>query len=175
MFSIAYLGRGGQGIVFAATITAEALYEKGYYVAQLQNYGASVRGGSVLGYVVADNKPIKNPFVEVFDVMIALHEEGLKRWKCLVEKSKKIIVDEKLVKSEVSGAIKVPLSSIAEEEGVYQALNLVAVRLAFKVLGITGIDEVMDKLLKNRKNYDLNKKAYMIGKEIVIFRDFGTE
>ena len=166
MFKIAYLGRGGQGIVFAATLTAEALYEKGYYVAQLQNYGASVRGGSVLGYVVADNEPVKNPFIEEFDVIIVLHEEGLKRWKWLVEKSKKIILDEKLVKTNIHGAIKAPLSTIAEKEGVYQALNIVAVGAVFSIIDIEGIDEVIDKLLQKRKNYEINKKAYLIGKEI---------
>jgi len=169
MIKVAYLGRGGQGIVFAATLTAEALYEKGYYVAQLQNYGASVRGGSVLGYVVVDNEPVKNPFIEEFDVIIVLHEEGLKRWKWLVEKSKKIILDEKLVKTNIPGAIKAPLSTIAEKEGVYQALNLAAIGLVFKVLAITGVDEVIDKLLQKRRNYYLNKRAYMIGKEIVIY------
>ena len=166
MFRTAYLGRGGQGIVFATTLTAEALYEKGYYVAQLQNYGASVRGGSVLGYVVADNKPIKNPFIEEFDIIVVLHEEGLKRWKWLVEESRKIILDEKLVKTDIPGAIKAPLSTIAEKEGVYQALNLVAVGTVFSILNIKDIDEVIDKMLHKRKNYDVNKKAYMIGKEL---------
>ncbi len=169
MIRIAYLGRGGQGIVFAATLTAEALYEKGYYVAQLQNYGASVRGGSVLGYVVADNKPVKNPFIEEFDVVIVLHDEGLKRWKWLVEKSGKIILDEKLVKTNIPRAIKAPLSMISEKEGIYQALNLVAVGAVFSILDIKDIDEVIDKLLRKRKNYDINKKAYMIGKEIISF------
>ncbi len=165
MLSIAYLGRGGQGIVFAATLTANALFEKGYYVVQLQNYGASVRGGAVLAYVVAGEDRVENPFVEEFDLMIVLHEEGLERWRWLAEKARRLVLDEKLVKTVVPGATRIPLSTLAEEEGVYQALNVVAVGLAVSLLGLEGLDPIIEEVLR-RKNYSVNWRAYLLGKRI---------
>ena len=166
MINVAYLGIGGQGIVFAATITGETLYKKNYYVAQLQNYGASVRGGSVLGYVVADEKPIENPFIEEFDVFIVLHEEGMKKWKWLVERSKLVVLDKDLVKTRIPNAKILPLSAEAEKAGLYQALNMVAVGLFFGITSIMGIDEIVENLLKERKNYDTNLRAYLLGKQL---------
>lgn len=166
MISVAYLGMGGQGIVFAATITGEALYRKNYYVAQLQNYGASVRGGSVLGYVVADEKPVENPFVEEFNIFIVVHEEGMKRWKWLVEKSKLVILDKDLVKTRTPNARTLPLSAEAEKTGLYQSLNMVAVGLFFGITNIKGIDEIIENLLRERKNYETNLKAYLLGKQL---------
>ncbi len=153
---------GGQGIVFAATVLGETLYRLGYYVAQLQNYGASVRGGAVYGYVVFDENEIVNPFIEELEVLVILHEQGRKRWENIVSKSKKIIYDKDLVKP-VENGIALPIAKEADKHGVYKALNIVALGIASRTLGVKGIDEAVDEVLRSKKNYELNIKAYRLG------------
>ena len=96
--TIAIAGRGGQGVVLAATLLARAAFKKGLYVAQLQSYGAEVRGGAVVAYVVLSRQPIENPYPESYDLVIALHEAGVARKKNEILSSKAIIADEDLVK-----------------------------------------------------------------------------
>ncbi len=165
MRSAGFLGIGGQGIVFATTVLGGALYRLGYYVAQLQNYGASVRGGAVYGYVVFDEDEIVNPFIEELEVLVILHEQGRRRWENIVRKSKKIIYDKDLVKP-VENGIPMSIAEEADKHGVYRALNMVALGIASRILGVKGIDEAVDEVLRSRKNYELNIKAYEIGLEL---------
>ncbi len=162
MRSAGFLGIGGQGIVFAATVLGEALYRLGYYVAQLQNYGASVRGGAVYGYVVFGDKEIINPFIEELDILVVLHEQARRRWENIVEKSSTVIYDKDLVKG-IPGGKPLPLASEADKNGVYKSLNMVALGVASRLLGVDGIDKAVDEVLGERKNYDTNIKAYRLG------------
>ncbi len=97
-YTVAIAGRGGQGVVLAATLLARAAFKKGLYVAQLQSYGAEVRGGAVVAYVVLSKQPIENPYPENYDLVIALHEAGVARRRNEILSSKAIIADEDLVK-----------------------------------------------------------------------------
>ena len=161
--SIAFLGRGGQGIVFAGTILSEIMFNEGYYISQLQSYGAEVRGGTVIAYVVVDEKPIENPFIESFDIAVVIHEDGLKRWSEHIKRSRVVIVDMDLVKTRYPNMVEAPLSKKALENNVYTSLNIVAVGL---VLG-SGIlrvsEDTIDNVLKTRRGYEQNIKAVKLG------------
>ncbi len=164
--SIAFLGRGGQGIVFAANTLSEILFKSGYYVSQLQSYGAEVRGGSVLAYTVFDREPIVNPFIESFTVAVVLHEYGVKRWVRHLENSQLVIVDSELVKTRLENTVEAPLSRKAIEHGVYKVLNMVALGLVLG-MGVVEVDErVVEGVLRGRKGFELNYKACRLGRSI---------
>ncbi len=166
VLSIAFLGRGGQGIVFAGTVLSEIMFEMGYYVSQLQSYGAEVRGGTVIAYVVIGREPIENPFIESFDIAVVLHEDPLRRWSSHIKGSRIVIVDGDLVRTRYENMVEAPLSRRAVENNVYQSLNMVALGL---VLGLGIIDadrDIVDKVLRKKKNYEVNKRSVEIGYEI---------
>lgn len=50
-------GRGGQGVVFAATAIAEAAYREGKYVQSFGIYGAERRGAPVASFVRVGDRP----------------------------------------------------------------------------------------------------------------------
>lgn len=164
--SIAFLGRGGQGIVFAGTILSEIMFNEGYYVSQLQSYGAEVRGGTVIAYVVIDKKPIENPFIESFDIAIVIHEDGLKRWSQHIKRSKIVIVDRDLVKTRYPNMVEAPLSEKALENNVYTSLNMVAVGLAIGIGNLSVDYNAIDAVLRTRKGYEHNIKAVKLGLDI---------
>ena len=161
MGSVAFAGRGGQGLVFAATVLANTLFRKGLYVAQLQSYGAEVRGGSVLAYVVFSAKPIENPFLEGFTLFLALHEAGLKRWRKLAEGSSIVVADSELVHSPIAGAVKAPLSSKVVEIGAPGRENVAALGLV-AALGIADRDSVLEELSRHR-DFEKNRIAFEAG------------
>lgn len=80
-------GRGGQGVVFAATAIAEAAYREGKYVQAFGIYGAERRGAPVTAFVRVGDKPemprcqIQQPDIVVsFDVNLSREQvlKGLK-------------------------------------------------------------------------------------------------
>jgi len=164
--SIAFLGRGGQGIVFAGTILSEIMFNEGYYVSQLQSYGAEVRGGTVIAYVVVDEKPIENPFIESFDIAVVIHEDGLKRWSEHIKRSKVVIVDRDLVKTRYPNMVEAPLSEKALENDVYTSLNMVAVGLVLGSGVLRVNDDTIDTVLRTRRGYEQNIKAVKLGMDM---------
>ncbi len=164
--SIAFLGRGGQGIVFAANSLSEILFNSGYYVSQLQSYGAEVRGGSVIAYTVFDREPIENPFIESFTLAVVIHEYGVKRWVRHLENSNLVVVDRDLVKTRIGNTLEAPLSSKAIEHDVYKALNMVALGLALGIGVVEVDDNVVEDVLRGKKGFEINYKAYKLGKSI---------
>ncbi len=164
--SIAYLGIGGQGIVYAASITAEYLFSKGYNVSQLQSYGAEVRGGTVLAYTVYDEGEIINPFIESFDIVIVLHENSLSKWIKHIENSRIVIVDKDLVKTRLNNTLEAPILQKAIEENLYSTINMIGVGVALNIAFDKVDDTLIEKILSKRKNYEQNIKSYTIGKEI---------
>jgi len=161
--SIAFLGRGGQGIVFAGTVLSEIMFNEGYYVSQLQSYGAEVRGGTVIAYVVIDEKPIENPFIESFDIAIVIHEDGLKRWSEHIKRSKVVIVDKDLVKTRYPNMVEASLSEKALENNVYTSLNMVAVGLVLGSGVLKVSEDTISNVLRTRKGYEQNIKAIKLG------------
>jgi len=170
--SIAFIGSGGQGILFAAQLVAETMFRRGLYVAQLQSYGAEVRGGSVLAYVVFDESPIEDPYVYRHTVAIALHEIGLRRWRKHAEGSSIVVYDSDLVKNPASGWIPAPISRRCFELGIHGSENVVATAIALSAVDPSLIDALRD-VVANRPRAEQNLRAIDLGTEIA--RELGLQ
>jgi len=164
--SIAFIGAGGQGIVFAAQLLAETLFEWGLYVAQLQSYGAEVRGGSVLAYVVFDEEPIEDPYIYRHTVAVVLHEIGLRRWRRHAEEASKVLYDRDLVKTPATTWIPVPITRRCIDAGVHGSENVAAAAIA---LGMAGRDMVerLRSIVARRPRAEQNLRAIDVGLELL--------
>ena len=162
--SAGLMGRGGQGIVYAVSILAKTLFEKGYYVAQLQSYGAEVRGGSVLAYVVYSRDRIINPFIEGLDALVILYKPPHNRMLLdLIEKSNRIIIDETQHQGYNLGrkVYTAPLISSAFREGYSDRLGMVALGCLARIsdISITAIENT----IPHGKSASENKAALNLG------------
>ena len=162
--SVGLVGRGGQGIIFAATALANALFNSGYYVAQLQSYGAEVRGGSVLAYVVYSAGRIENPFIESFDKLVMLHDVKIEAWRRIVRSSRAVIADEDLVKNPPPHAVKLPITRAAAENGVSGRENVVALG-CLASMGVVSL-EALEKVLSKSREPSKNITALKVGYEL---------
>lgn len=153
--TIAIAGRGGQGVVLAATLLARAAFKKGLYVAQLQSYGAEVRGGAVVAYVVLSKQPIENPYPENYDLVIALHEAGVARRRNEILSSRVIIIDEDLVKP-------IPKDNVIRVRIVRSGTpNMVA--LGMIATFIPAITEELRKEVSKLRNAEENLRSFDTG------------
>lgn len=69
-------GIGGQGIVFAGRLLAQALLEAGKHVTLRYAYGAEVMGTPVHSELVISSEPILCPYFEKADVAVVLHPQA---------------------------------------------------------------------------------------------------
>jgi 2-oxoglutarate ferredoxin oxidoreductase subunit gamma len=132
-------GEGGQGMIFAGVLLAEAaaIYDDKNAV-QTQNYGPEARGGASKAEVIIGNGEIDFPEVINADVLVALSQEACDKYASNLKKDGLLIVDEEKVgRVPVTSAIKVPISRLAlETTGKAFTANVIALGL---LVGLTQV------------------------------------
>src|SRR5512140_2353197 len=110
-------GEGGQGMILAGIILAEAaaIYG-GKQVTQTQSYGPESRGGASRSEVVISDGTIDHPEVLVPDVVVTLSQEAYNKFAGTVKPGGLLIIDGGRVKAAPDFVgIKIPIMRIAEE------------------------------------------------------------
>ncbi len=132
-------GEGGQGMILARIILAEAaaIYDDKNAV-QTQSYGPESRGGASKVEVIISRDDIDYPEVIVADVLVALSQETCDKYASSLKKDGLLIVDaDKVGRVPVSQAYKVPITRLAvEATGEAITANVVALGV---LMGLTGI------------------------------------
>jgi 2-oxoglutarate ferredoxin oxidoreductase subunit gamma len=132
-------GEGGQGMILAGVILAEAaaVYD-GQNAVQTQSYGPEARGGASKAEVVISQEDIDYPEVIRADVLVALSQEACDRYASNLKKDGLLIVDrDKVGRIPVTSAIRAPVTALAEAvTGRAITANVVALGL---LVGLTGV------------------------------------
>ncbi|MFC1937929.1 2-oxoacid:acceptor oxidoreductase family protein [Chloroflexota bacterium] len=120
-------GSGGQGIITAGIILAEAAVADGRHVAQSQNYGPEARGGISVSEAVISDVEIDYPWALQLDLLVALTQGGCDRNLPDMKAEGVVIVDSGLVHRVLWGrVISLPLGQIARKVGEERAINVAA-------------------------------------------------
>jgi 2-oxoglutarate ferredoxin oxidoreductase subunit gamma len=122
-------GSGGQGIIMAAIVLAEAAcVHEGKQVSQTQSYGPEARGGTCKAEVVISDGPIDYPKVSRPDFLLALNQASLNTYFGDLKPTGLLIVDSTLVSKVPTGkTVSIPFTKIAREElGTDLVANMVA-------------------------------------------------
>ena len=132
-------GEGGQGMILAGIILAEAaaIYDN-KNATQTQSYGPEARGGASKAEVVIDQGEIDHPEVILADVLVAMSQEACDKYAGNLKKDGILIVDQERVgRVPSSRAIRVPITRLAQESsGKSITANVVALGV---LVGLTGI------------------------------------
>ena len=132
-------GEGGQGMILAGIILAEAaaIYD-GKNAVQTQSYGPEARGGASKAEVIISDGEIDHPEVVSADVLLAMSQEACDKYASGLKKNGVLIVDEEKVgRVPTTRAIKVPITKLAIET-TGKAITASAVALGVLV-GLTGV------------------------------------
>ncbi len=128
-YEIRLSGSGGQGLVTAGVILAEAagVYD-GKYVCQSQSYGPEARGGASKSEVIVSEEEIDYPKAIKPDVLLAMNQSACDTYLFDLKPGGTLIVDATLVKHlPTTRAVAIPFTRIARTEiGKEAAANIVA-------------------------------------------------
>jgi 2-oxoglutarate ferredoxin oxidoreductase subunit gamma len=136
-YEIRLSGTGGQGLVLAGLILAEAtgVYE-GKHVVQTVSYGPAARGGTSRADVVVSDKEIDYPKAMGLDLLLAMNQMACDESVDELKPSGILVVDENLVPQvTASRVIKIPFTKIAKEKcGREQMANIVALGALSRII-----------------------------------------
>jgi 2-oxoglutarate ferredoxin oxidoreductase subunit gamma len=170
---IVFSGSGGQGVVTASIILAEAaaLYED-LNAVQTQVYGPEARGGATRADVILSKDPIRYPRVTHPNYLVCLTQEAYNKFANIIRPGGLLLTDSNYVKLER----KVDARQV--ELGMYEAVvKKIGKPIVFNIcmlgalLGLTQMMKVetLEKVLEKRIPPDfmeLNKKALRLGLEL---------
>jgi 2-oxoglutarate ferredoxin oxidoreductase subunit gamma len=167
-YEIRLSGSGGQGIILAAIVLAEAVavYE-GREVCQSQAYGPEARGGSSKSEVVISDRPIDYPKATRPHLLLAMNQAAYDAYHTDIRPEGLIVVDELLVSQLSSGRVAaIPFTQIARKqlgrEVVANMVALGAVGYFSKVVSQKNLEAALTA--RAPKGYkDLNLKALRAG------------
>ena len=89
-------GSGGQGVILATIILAEAAIEAGKYTAQSQSYGPEARGGSCKAEILISDDEIGYTKVQNPTFFMALTQDSLEKYARMIDRNCIILVDSSL-------------------------------------------------------------------------------
>ena len=131
-------GFGGQGVLLAGTLIAQAAIEQGLHTTWFPSYGAEMRGGTANSTVVVSTDEIGSPLAFNPNALIALNEPSLNRFLPRMIDGSVIIANSSIIPSDKEYKIKpvfVPVTDIADKEiKNVKTANLVAVGALIKAL-----------------------------------------
>lgn len=169
-YEVRFSGSGGQGLITAAVIFAEAAgVYGGKYVCQTQSYGPEARGGKSKAEVVISDSPIDYPKAIELDLLLAMNQAACDAYFFDLQPNGLLVVDATLVEQfPTSRIIAIPFTDIAREEiGKVMVANIVALGTIGVLSEQVSVDDLERSLLSRvpPKTIEMNKKALHRGAE----------
>ena len=134
-------GSGGQGLILAAIILADAVAMEGKHVVQTQSYGPEARGGASKAEVIIDEVEIDYPKVTNPDFVLTMSDKAYDKYGTKYKDDGVLLVDSTFVKEVASSDKKVvvlPITKYAREKiGKEIVSNIVALGV------INGLTQVV--------------------------------
>ncbi|HOX23840.1 MAG TPA: 2-oxoacid:acceptor oxidoreductase family protein [Elusimicrobiales bacterium] len=168
-------GFGGQGVVSAGALLANAGMLDGLNVSLFPAYGAEMRGGTANCSVVMSSDEVASPIVTVPDTVIVMNEPSLARWEKDMKPGGLMIINSSLVNSKPTRkdikAVYVPCNQIAQELGSLKIANAVvlgAYAKQTKAVSPESLIKALPKVYKKAKPEVLELNAQAIKKGFAI-------
>lgn len=123
-------GFGGQGILFAAQVLAQAAVLEGRDVSWMPSYGPEMRGGTASCTVIVADRLIGSPIVDRADVVVALTPPSLAKFEPVLVPGGLLVINTSLIEAEPRRtdveAIGVPCTALARAAGDDRLVSVVA-------------------------------------------------
>ena len=147
-------GFGGQGLLFAGRVLAQAAMLEGLEVTWLPSYGPQMRGGTANCSVVISDQAIYSPLVRHPRGLIALNQPSLNEFGPLVRPGGLVVVNSSLVLDIAASSglttVEVPASEIALRLGSVRVANMVALGAylgSTQLLSASSIQAALERAL----------------------------
>jgi 2-oxoglutarate ferredoxin oxidoreductase subunit gamma len=97
---LVFSGSGGQGVITAAIILAEAaVIHEGLNATQSQSYGAAARGGATRSDIIISDKEINFPEVTQPNILVCLTQEAYNTYSSIIRPGGTLLTDKRFVQT----------------------------------------------------------------------------
>lgn len=138
--SVIFSGFGGQGLLFAGQVLAQAAMEEDREVLWIPSYGPEMRGGTAYCTVIVSEDPVGSPIVERPDVAVVLNPPSHAKFAHTVVPNGVIVTNASLVDARVErddvSEIALPLTELASAAGDPRLVSVVALGVVAARTGI---------------------------------------
>ena len=165
-----FSGSGGQGVITAAIILAEAaVMHEGLEAVQTQAYGAAARGGATRSDVIIADTPINFPKVIQPNVLVCLTQEAYNKFFDIIRPGGLLITDPRFVQTQLK------VDAIQRELPMYETvMDKIGKPIVFNIcmlgtlIGLTDLlrsDSIMKVLEKRIPSgfLEMNRQALDLG------------
>jgi 2-oxoglutarate ferredoxin oxidoreductase subunit gamma len=167
-YEIRLSGSGGQGLILAGIILAEAagVYD-GKYVAQTQSYGPEARGGASKAEVVISDEEIDYPMATRPDLLLAMNQSSCDAYYYDMKPEGMLVVDSTFVtNTPTTKAVRIPFTQLARKElGREMVANIVALGALATLTKMVSPQALETAVLARvpRGTEELNRRALQLG------------
>lgn len=177
-YQLRFTGVGGQGVLLAGEILAEAKIKDRGYGIKAATYTSQVRGGPTKVDILLDSEEILYPYANEgeIDFMLSTAQVSYNAFKGGVKAGNIIVVEPNLVTPSDEDRKKfriyeIPIITIAKEEvGNVVTQSVVALAITVTMTKCVNRDLVFETMLEKvpDKVKDLNKKAFELGEKYAL-------
>lgn len=172
MTEIRLSGSGGQGLITAGIILAEAAIVEGKEAVQSQSYGPEARGGASKAEVIIADSFIYHPKVVSPGIVLAMTQQAADKYSVDLAEQGLLVIDTDLVPNPPPDkqVIAVPITRLSTEKmGRDLFANIIALGLLVKITGVVELDTVKAAVAHRVPPHtvDKNMEALSIGYQAV--------
>ena len=137
-YEIRLSGSGGQGVILASIILADAAIEQGLNAIQTQSYGPEARGGASKAEVIICRDEISYPKIRKANILLSLTQKAYDKYIGSLDRDGLLIVDEGI---ELSGndpikAYRLPiLKNAIEKFDTGMVANIISIGAIYELIG----------------------------------------
>jgi 2-oxoglutarate ferredoxin oxidoreductase subunit gamma len=167
-YEIRLSGSGGQGLILAGIILAEAagVYQN-KYVAQTQSYGPEARGGASKSEVIISDEEIDYPMATRLDLLLAMNQKSCDAYYFDLKPDGLLLVDSTFVtQTPTTKAIRIAFTEIARKQlGKEVVANIVALGALATVTKLVSLKSLEAAVLSRvpPETADVNRQALQLG------------
>ena len=172
-YELRFAGSGGQGVILASVILAEAAVISGLNTVQSQAYGPEARGGVSKAETIVSRETIWFSKVKNPDFLLALTQASVNAYAPSLKEDGVMMIDDSLQAPEgfpKEKLIRIPvLATAAEKVGKAFTANIVAVGAINAALGLFGEAELLEAVKRHipRGTEVINQRALDAGKALI--------
>lgn len=145
-------GFGGQGLLFAGHVLAQAAVIEGRTVSWMPSYGPEMRGGTASCTVIVADHPIGSPIIDSADSVVALNPPSLAKFEPLLVAGGILILNTSLIEAEPRRTdvevVAIPCSTLARAAGDERFVSIVALGALLARRAIVSPDATREALIE---------------------------
>lgn len=167
--AVVFAGFGGQGLLFAGQVLAQAALDEGRGVLWIPSYGPEMRGGTASCTVIVGDGPISSPVVDAYAGVVALNAPSAAKFAPRLATDGLMVLAADAVEPDAYAGpdkLALPLARLAQTAGDDQTLSVVALGALCARLSLVGRSALEQALTKMTAKHPLTLPADLAALEL---------